>query len=200
MHNATRTGRRKKQPVKFACVEGCSDCCIYREYYPSPDFGKIGVLLLPEEKDKIEKLAREKGIEVRILPRLAVGDKAGPEKVIAYQMMGKQKDGDLCPFLDLEKRSLHGGFACGIYKQRPLACSAYPVVDADSRVATLDSHCQFCKHHDSTKADLEGLQNELESLSKIKSVVKAKDDMHVWRYATATGEQATLDEGWVLES
>jgi hypothetical protein len=24
--------------------------------------------------------------------------------------------------------------------------------------------------------------------------------MHVWRYATATGEQATLDEGWVLES
>ncbi|MEO9363262.1 MAG: YkgJ family cysteine cluster protein [Nitrososphaera sp.] len=186
--------------MKFACVEGCSDCCIYREYYPSTDFGKIGVLLMPEEKSKMEKLAKEKGVEVRILPRLAVG-RAGPEKIIAYQMMGRQKDGDLCPFLDLEKRSPHGGFSCGIYKQRPLACSAYPVVDADSRVATLDSHCQFCKHHDdSTKAGLEGLENELESLSKIKSAVKAENGERVWRYATATGELATLGEGWVLES
>lgn len=186
---------------KFACVEGCSDCCIYREYYPSFDFGKIGVLLLPEEKSKMEKLAKEKGIEVRIVPRLAVGGRAGPEKIIAYQMMGKQEDGDLCPFLDLEKRSPHGGFACGIYAQRPLACSAYPVVAAGSKDATLDPHCQFCKHHhNSTNASLEGLENELESLSKIKAAVRAEDGVHVWRYATATGEQATLGEGWVLES
>ncbi|AIF83322.1 putative Fe-S oxidoreductase [Candidatus Nitrososphaera evergladensis SR1] len=202
MHNTTT--RRKQQPVKkkFACVQGCSDCCIYREYYPSPDFGKIGVLLLPEEKGKMEKLAKEKGIEIRIVPRLAVGGTAGPEKIIAYQMMGKQKDGDLCPFLDLEKPSPHGGFACGIYAQRPLACSAYPVVDAGSKDVTLDPHCQFCKHNHnySTKASLEGLENELESLSKIKAAVKAENGVHVWRYATATGEQATLDEGWVLES
>lgn len=216
MHNRNNsTGRRrsaigKKQSAgRFACVEGCSDCCIYREYYPSFDFGKIGVLLLPEEKDRMEKLAEEKGVQVRILPRLAVGKSlAGPEKIIAYQMMGKQeKDGDLCPFLDLENRSPHGGFACGIYRQRPLACSAYPVVDASKKGgATLDPHCQFCKHDhhgsgNSTKASLEGLQGELESLSKIKAAVKAEGDgTRVWRYATATGERATLAEGWVLES
>ncbi|AIC17247.1 hypothetical protein NVIE_029690 [Nitrososphaera viennensis EN76] len=160
---------------------------------------------MPEEKSKMEKLAKEKGLEVRIVPRLAVGDMAGPEKIIAYQMMGKQEDGDLCPFLDLEKRSPHGGFACGIYALKPLACSAYPVVDAGSnnnnRYATLDPHCQFCKHnHNSTKAGLEGLESELESLSKIKAAVRAENGVHVWRYATATGQQATLGEGWVLES
>ena len=43
---------------KFSCVQGCSDCCIYREYYPAVEYGKIGVLLLPEEKTAIEELAR----------------------------------------------------------------------------------------------------------------------------------------------
>jgi hypothetical protein len=39
---------------RFECVQGCSDCCIYREYYPSIEYGKIGVLVLPEEKAAIE--------------------------------------------------------------------------------------------------------------------------------------------------
>jgi len=62
---------------KFSCVQGCSDCCIYREDYPSKEFGKIGVLLLPEEKEKVERLAAEVGVAVRIVPRLAVGKKKG---------------------------------------------------------------------------------------------------------------------------
>lgn len=184
-----------KPAMKFSCVQGCSDCCIYREYYPSEEFGKIGVLLLPEEKAGIERLAREKGVSVKILPRLAVGGRH--EKIIAYQMMGKQ-DGDLCPFLDVEgaEKSPHGGFKCTIYGERPLACRAYPVIDAGSD-ATLDPHCQFCKKH-SARAGLDGLQGELESLAKIKAAVTAKG-RQVWRYATATGERAGRPEGWVLE-
>jgi len=125
-----------------------------------------------------------------------------PEKIIAYQLMGQQENGDLCPFLDLEKRSPHGGFACGIYLQRPLACSAYPVIDVSDKVATLDSNCQFCKQHAKlgSKASREGLEGELESLAKIKATVIADDQLRVWRYATATGEEATLAEGWFLES
>ncbi|HVX03203.1 MAG TPA: YkgJ family cysteine cluster protein [Nitrososphaera sp.] len=207
---AAEVGRKKKkQPVrkeKFSCVEGCSDCCIYREYYPSTDFGKIGVLLLPEEKGRMEKLAREKEVEIKILPRLGVGrSSTGPEKIIAYQMMGRhEKDGDWCPFLDHYRRSPHGGFACSIYAQRPLACSAYPVIGADKKKgATLDPHCQFCRHRPDSSmcTSLEGLQGELESLSKIKAAVRVEDDdMRVWRYATATGEKAALGEGWILES
>ena len=182
---------------KFSCIPDCSDCCIYRKYYPSREFGKIGVLMLPEEKARIEKLAKDRGISVRILPRIAVG-REKPEKVIAYQMMGID-NGDWCPFLDANKKSPHGGHACSIYGNRPLACSAYPVIDA-GKSATLDEHCQFCKYHSTTKASLEGLQGELESLAKIKNAVRADAGMHVWRYATAAGEGDMLPEGWVLES
>ena len=77
---------------KFSCVQGCSDCCTYREYYPSVEYGKIGVLLLPEEKAAMERLAKKMKVKVKILPRLAVG-REYPERIIAYQMMGKS-DGD----------------------------------------------------------------------------------------------------------
>jgi Fe-S-cluster containining protein len=181
---------------KFACILDCSDCCIYREYYPSKEFGKIGVLLLPEEKAKIERLAKARGVTVRILPRIALGRDA-PERIIAYQMMGRDR-GDWCPFLDAGKRSPHGGHACSIYSARPLACSAYPVIEA-GKDASLDPHCQFCKQHSTTRASTEGLQGELESLARIKSAVRAEEGTRVWRYATATGEGEMLPEGWVLE-
>jgi uncharacterized protein len=185
-------------------VQGCSDCCIYREYYPSIEYGKIGVLVLPEEKAAIELLAKTKGITVRIIPRLAVG-KNSPDKIIAYQMMGKNEDGDLCPFLDIEsnERSPHGGFKCKIYSDRPLACRAYPLIDVVNKTARFDSHCQFCKKFSTTKASKEGLQREIEALAKIKATVTADDDdddVSIWRYATATGRSNDLlTEGWVLE-
>ncbi len=176
-------------------MERCSDCCVYREYYPTKAFGKIGVLLLPEEKNRIEELASQIGISVRIVPRLALGAYE-PERIIAYQMMGKS-DGDWCPFLDTERKSPHDGYACSIYKERPLACAAYPVIDAGA-VATLDPRCQFCKTHSQT-ASLDGLQGELEALAKIKAQVRA-DNARVWRYATATGKEAVFPEGWVLDT
>ena len=43
--------------MEFRCIDECSQCCIEREYYPSKEFGKIGVLILPEEKLRIEKIA-----------------------------------------------------------------------------------------------------------------------------------------------
>ncbi len=199
---------RKQVVKKFSCVQGCSDCCIYRQHYPSTEYGKIGVLLLPEEKEMIESLAKKMQIKVKILPRIAIG-REFPEKVIAYQMMGKNEDGDLCPFLDVESntKSPHGGYSCRIYSERPLACRAYPVI-GDSKPATLDDHCQFCKKFATTKVATDGIQNEIEALAKIKASVTVGDDdndisKNVWRYATATGnprDTIMLPEGWVAES
>ena len=186
---------------KFECVQGCSDCCIYRDYYPSIEYGKIGVLVLPEEKAAIERLAKKMHVRVRIIPRLAVG-RVSPEKIIAYQMMGKNDDGNLCPFLDTEsnERSGHGGFKCKIYSERPLACRAYPVIDATYKTATFDSHCQFCKKFSTTEASTQGLQHEIEALARIKATVTADNGVSIWRYATATGESnELLPEGWVLD-
>lgn len=188
---------------KFSCVQDCSDCCIYREYYPSVQYGKIGVLVLPHEKPALESLAREMNIAIKILPRLARGNES-PDTMLAYQLMGKNHDGDLCPFLDLESsaRSPHGGFRCRIYDERPLACRAYPVIETTG-TARLDEHCQFCKHFSTTRANVAGLEDEIASLNRIKGEVKDDGSTHIWRYATATGKiedrDEMLPEGWIKE-
>jgi hypothetical protein len=45
--------------MDFHCIEDCAECCIQREYYPSKKFGKVGVLILPEEKEIIESHAKK---------------------------------------------------------------------------------------------------------------------------------------------
>lgn len=196
---------------KFSCIQGCSDCCIYREYYPSLEYGKIGVLILPEEKPKVEAMAVKTDITVKIIPRLGFGKSnkgnKGPKKIVAYQMMGKNMDGDLCPFLDIEssQRSPHGGFGCKIYEERPLACRAYPVIDENSGSSVrLDHNCTFCHKHSRTTTDKNGLQREIESLSKIKAGICVDEKTAVWRYATAIGDEVNraklLPEGWLLQN
>jgi Fe-S-cluster containining protein len=189
---------------KFGCVPGCSDCCIYREYYPSVDFGKIGVLVLPDEVASIKEQARKKGLSVRIVPRIAIG-KDTPEKIVAYQMMGKNLDGDLCPFLDVQSdaRSPHDGFKCSIYENRPAACRAYPLVELGA-TARLDEHCKFCREFSTATADASSMRGEAKALNMIKRRVQVTDDaLNVWRYATATGraedKHRMLPEGWVIE-
>jgi len=194
---------------KFKCIDGCSDCCYYREYYPSPKYGKIGVILLPEEKKRIEALAKSKNVKINILPRLGVGKSTsglGPNRIIAYQIMGKQLDGNLCPFLSLDssEKLPNQAFRCNIYNERPLACRAYPVIEENGTTTTLDNKCQFCTTNRSTLAGTNGLEDEILSLVKIKSKMKVAQRTEIWRYATAIGEpqhkQKLLPESWVLEN
>tara|TARA_B100000029_G_scaffold470929_1_gene510178 strand:- start:402 stop:962 length:561 start_codon:yes stop_codon:yes gene_type:complete len=186
--------------MDFACVEDCSQCCVERDYYPSKKFGKVGVLILPEEKEDIKSLAKKHGLEITILPRIGISndDSDKPTQIIAYQMMGKETNGNTCPFLDTETQnySPHGGFPCKIYQNRPLACKAYPVIE--SSPITLDSKCKFCQENGSTDKNL---NSELESLVKIKNSMNTNSSI-IWRFATSVGEdsdQDVLESGWFLE-
>lgn len=187
--------------MDFNCIEDCSQCCIEREYFPSKRFGKVGVLILPEEKEKIEDLAKKSRIEISILPRIGTSTKKSdmPDKILAYQLMGKESNGNTCPFLDTEttKRSPHGGFLCKIYQDRPLACSAYPVIESEP--ITLDQKCKFCQECGTANSNL---NSELESLVKIKLKMNT-DEPHIWRFATGIGEdedKKIIESGWILES
>jgi hypothetical protein len=185
--------------VDFNCVQDCSQCCIEREYYPSKKFGKIGVLILPEEKDRVHALAKAHSLDVIVLPRIGISyDSDEQKEVIAYQMMGIEENGNTCPFLDTQsgKKSPHGGFPCRIYEQRPLACKAYPLSDTDP--ITLDSKCKFCQNHGNASGNL---TNETESLIKIK-VKMSTDAPVIWRYATGVGEagdRSAIQKGWFME-
>jgi len=187
--------------VDFKCVQDCSKCCIEREYYPTTKFGKVGVLILPEEKNEIESLAKNLGLNITILPRIGISYEKSdvPTQVIAYQLMGKESNGNTCPFLDTEsaERSPHGGYKCKIYQARPLACSAYPVIESSPVI--LDSKCKFCENCGTTAGNV---NQELESLVKIKNMMITSAPF-VWRYATGIGDEPNKDEiktGWFLEA
>lgn len=184
--------------MDFSCIKDCSKCCIEREYYPTKKFGKVGVLILPSEKKQLEYLAEKKGIKITILPRIGVSEKPdAPDTILAYQMMGKDANGNTCPFLDMDsdKRSPHGGYVCKIYDFRPLACRAYPVIE--STPLSLDSKCKFCEICDTPTGNV---NLELESLIEIKDQMKT-DAPYVWRYATGVGElqdKELIENGWFL--
>ncbi|GKS66770.1 hypothetical protein YTPLAS73_03170 [Nitrosarchaeum sp.] len=184
--------------MEFRCIPDCSQCCIEREYYPNKKFGKIGVLILPEEKEKIEHLAKIKGLEISILPRIGISEEENlnPTKILAYQLMGTEPNGNTCPFLDTEAsdRSPHGGFPCKIYNKRPLACMTYPLIESEP--ITLDQKCKFCKEHGTADKNLD---LEVESLLKIK-IKMTTDAPIIWRYATGIGEESDKDQikkGWL---
>jgi hypothetical protein len=186
--------------MEFRCIPDCSQCCVEREYYPTKKFGKIGVLILPEEKERIQHLAKINRLKITILPRIGISEEnnSTPTKILAYQLMGIEKNGDTCPFLDTETatRSPHGGFPCKIYSKRPLACMTYPLIE--SNPITLDKKCKFCKEHSS--AD-ENLNSEIESLLKIKTKMTTYAPC-IWRFATGVGEESDknqIETGWILE-
>jgi Fe-S-cluster containining protein len=186
--------------MKFECVKDCSQCCIEREYFPSKRYGKIGVLVLPEEKQKIEELAKHLEIKIKIIPRIGISKLVDKKqiKILGYQLMGIEDNGNTCPFLDTKSdlRSPHGGFTCKIYEHRPLACRAYPLIETEPII--LDEKCKFCK--ECGHAD-ENLHKEIESLLRIKDNMNS-DFPYIWRYATNVGEkedQDEFEEGWILE-
>ena len=186
--------------MEFRCIQDCSQCCIEREYYPTKKFGKIGVLILPEEKARIQRLAKLNGLKIIIVPRIGVSDKdSSRKKILAYQLMGIEKNGNTCPFLDTKtaSRSPYGGFPCRIYNERPLACMTYPLIELDP--ITLDQKCKFCKEHGT--AD-QNLNLEMESLLKIKTKMTTNAPL-VWRFATGVGEESDesqIETGWILDN
>jgi len=192
---------------EFHCIVDCSDCCINRQYYPSIDYGKIGVLLLPHEKKEIENLAEARKINITVLPRLGIGtnkNSSGPSQVIAYQLMGTNTDGNYCPFLDIKSknRSPHGGFNCAIYDERPLSCQAYPALSENNMDVELDCNCKFsCQYSTHVKKNL--LESELIALSTIRNNFDRFTQQTIWRYATNIGEESVtkflLPRGWYLQ-
>ena len=129
----------------------------------------------------MEQYAKTMGIKITIMPRIGISDinEEQPTNIRAYQMMGKESNGNTCPVVDTDsdKRTEHGGFVCKIYDRRPLACSAYPLIDTDP--ITLDQKCKFCQ--ECGQAD-KNLNSELESLIKIKSAMDV-NAQKIWRFA-----------------
>jgi hypothetical protein len=124
---------------EFHCIQDCSDCCINRQYYPSVDYGKIGVLLLPEEKKEIQNLAESYKLKICIYPRVGIGmnkKSDGPRQIIAYQLMGSNNNGDYCPFLDIKSNNFSHRVLIAQFIMKDSFLWAYPVIKKNNTCKT----------------------------------------------------------------
>lgn len=167
--------------LQFRCIQGCNDCCMWRGYQRISGFnagmetkdemvtydktlGKEGVVEIEAwELPKVIKLIRKmrnrvdengRPIDYKILPARGVSAKGkeAPEIIISYWLMGRDENGDICPFLSTtteNQRTVDGALRCLIYEDRPLRCRAYPLrevfVDGKTgiKMAWLDVGCQW---------------------------------------------------------
>jgi len=91
-----------RQIALWRCLQ-CGECCRHLVGQ------RFGMAITPEEKRRLEILARRRGINVNFLPLTWNGF-----KVTLYQFAD-----EVCPFLKNNR--------CSIYKWKPLACCMYPV-------------------------------------------------------------------------
>ena len=91
-------------PAYWKCLR-CGECC--RNLVGR----RFGMAITPQEKQRLEILARRRGINVHFAPLTWNG-----YKITLYQFTQK-----ICPFLDQNTNR------CKIYPWRPLACKMYPL-------------------------------------------------------------------------
>ena len=91
-------------PAYWKCIQ-CGECCRHLVGR------KFGMAITPQEKTRLEILAKRRGINVHFAPLTWNG-----YHITLYQFVDK-----ICPFLDRKTNR------CKIYPWRPLACRMYPL-------------------------------------------------------------------------
>jgi Fe-S-cluster containining protein len=124
--------------LKFRCLK-CGRCC--HEVQGSPDDPTYKrIPLYPEEADRLERLAKERNIPLKMIEDLVFpDDKNHKILVLTYRIMLDNEE-QVCPF--------HvPGMGCSIHDQKPLACRSYPLAlkteDAFNMKINIDPLCKF---------------------------------------------------------
>jgi Fe-S-cluster containining protein len=139
------------EDLKFRCM-CCGKCChevpkdeIQDEYANDENNNAYKrIPLFNEEADRLEKLAEEMDVPLRIIEDLVFPDiKNQKILVLTYRILLDNPD-QCCPFYNNE-------IGCRINDQKPLACRAYPLAlkteDAFNMRINIDPLCQFTIDH-----------------------------------------------------
>ncbi|MBW3015952.1 YkgJ family cysteine cluster protein [Candidatus Woesearchaeota archaeon] len=124
---------RFKCNKKEGCLR-CTECCHFREkaflsdeedlalrkqmwdskgvLYVYP-FHRYTISLSNSEKERLERLGREKKVEIKFIPKKIMLDEEMKPVVLDWCV-----DADVCPFLV--------GDSCSIYSDRPEVCKTFP--------------------------------------------------------------------------
>lgn len=82
-------------------------------------FSRYTINLTKEEKEKLESLAKQKGLTFTIIPKKIIYD----QEKDTFHILDYSPDHDICPFLEGEN--------CTIYHDRPLICQLFPYIESN---------------------------------------------------------------------
>lgn len=124
--------------LKFRCLQ-CGRCC-HEVQGPKDDPTYKRIPLYPEEADKLEKLAIERNIPLRMIEDLVFPDEKNKKILVVTYRILLDNEEKVCPFHQV-------GVGCTIHDQKPLACQAYPLSlsteDAFNMKISIDPLCEF---------------------------------------------------------
>lgn len=170
----------------FICTQ-CGECCHIREQknisreqedkyfaFMYRHFGilyfarlpEITINVWPEEKEILEKEAKEKGITINIKPKRGFYNKKEDSLVILDYFI----DHDICPFFNQEKKQ------CGVYEHRPLICRSYPLLTTKTL-----GKCKYKKidvnAYDTEKPVAEQLEVRTTTIKRVLKELKEKGEI-----------------------
>lgn len=134
----------KKVPpdLKFRCMQ-CGRCC-HEVQGPADDPTYKRIPLYPEEADRLERLAKERGVPLRMIEDLVFPDDLNKKILVLTYRILLDNEEKVCPFHQ-------PGVGCTIHDQKPLACKAYPLSlrteDAFNMKISIDPLCKFTEAH-----------------------------------------------------
>ncbi|GIU69619.1 MAG: hypothetical protein KatS3mg002_0855 [Candidatus Woesearchaeota archaeon] len=129
---------KNKNSKIFICTQ-CGECCHIREKkdiseeeekayfsYMYNNFGiiyfaklsDVTITIWPEEKEVLEKIAKEKGVNISFKSKRGYYDAEDKSLIIIDYYI----DADICPFFNRKAKQ------CTIYENRPLICRSYPLL------------------------------------------------------------------------
>ncbi len=117
----------------------CGKCC-HEVPFVEGECSYKRIPLYPEEANRLEHIAKERGIELHLIEDLVFPDELNHKIILVTWRIILDNEEKVCPFHQK-------GVGCTIHDQKPMACKSYPLalqtIDAFNTKIEIDPLCEF---------------------------------------------------------
>ncbi len=117
----------------------CGKCC-HEVPFVEGECAYKRIPLYPEEANRLESIAKERGIELHLMEDLVFPDELNHKIILVTWRILLDNEEKVCPFHQK-------GRGCTIHDQKPMACKSYPLalqtIDAFNTKIEIDPLCEF---------------------------------------------------------
>ncbi len=121
----------------------CGKCC-HEVPFVEDECSYKRIPLYPEEADRLQMIAKDRGIELHLIEDLVFPDDLNNRIILVTWRILLDNDEKVCPFHQKDK-------GCTIHNLKPLACKSYPLalqtIDAFNTKIEIDPLCKFTEQN-----------------------------------------------------